>query len=184
VATEARDQPDRLKSLAASDMPALAAVLAIDVSPRWFRRHTCLVGRPTPEQRVMATVYERLSDLLEHIVDETDLPPPMTAESDHLDRLQLADLAGQWLGLVGMFGDLCVLEAALTLRRRGFRPIILEDACLWSHRLGVLLDPTSGRRARDLSRVARGRAVALFPGLLTYSDAALWTPPWLAAIGL
>ncbi len=57
--------------------------------------------------------------------------PSMAVDSRNLDRLRLDDLAGRSLILCGMYGDLGVMRAAVTLARANYEVTILKDAVLW-----------------------------------------------------
>jgi hypothetical protein len=76
-----------------------------------------------------------------------------------------------------------VFCAARQLRKRGYPIALLEDACLWSAPLPVLLE--DARTARELNRVPRLRALDLWPNLAQLANDAelpdLWAgdPPSL-----
>ena len=161
-------------------------LIAVDVTPRWLYGHTLLDPDPLPESEAMALAHQRLNVLMtaaspgfEHLPNVRTV---IAVELEHLHRIRLGGaLKGERLLLCGVYGDECVFEAARRLRRRRYDVAILEDACLWSAPLDVLLDdaPT----ARELNRVSRLRAIDLWPNLAQLADDAdlpgLWSgdPP-------
>lgn len=159
----------------------IGGLLVVDASPRWLCGHTLLVSRPDSEQRAMAIAHERIAALMQYVADCTDLPRPITAESDQLSRLALDDLRPQTLAVCGVYGDHCVFSAARHLQTEcGFQVVILEDACLWSAPLGWLTCRRNRRYYKpDLLKVPRTCATRLWPALLDGDTRELWSgdPP-------
>ena len=113
----------------------------------------------------MARVSERIASLL-LAAEEAGLPV-IPVESQQLWRVRLSDLRRptQRLGLCGLYGDECVLAVAHRLTRRGYRAVILEDACLWSW------PPNAEDHDPALDQIPRARALSAFPSL---SDRPEW----------
>jgi len=157
----------------------IAALIMVNVSPRWItpcaalgalhrvgakcrlhhRRAALQPGRRKRRctQREMARVAERIGCLARH-VEELDVPI-MAVESGSLDRLDVSDLRGKWIGLCGLYGGrfACVRESVRWLRARRIRVIQVRDAIVW---------PPGEKPSGSLGTV-------LFPGV--------YFPPWLNA---
>ena len=159
-------------------MMKIVALLCVDVSPRWMYGHTLqdsedeAYANATEMREAMAFAHRRIAALMQHVVNREDPLTPIVVESEHLNRLRLSDLrhAGG-MALCGVYGDSCVLDVALRLKRRGYSVAILADACLWSYPIDQIDDPR-------LKQIDQRRAVELFPELLD-DDPALWSdsPP-------
>lgn len=147
--------------------PENIALIVVDVSPLWLCGHTCLVANPDLDQKAEAVVTQRISDVMALYHDreggEHHWPTPIAVESQALAHLRIRGLAGKVLGLMGVYGDLCVLEVALALQRRGWPVVIIEDACLWTSPLDQLLDPTLDVFKMALTEIPRARANTLWP---------------------
>ena len=150
----------------------LAALVCVDVSPRWMYGHTLqdadeeAYANSFEMRAAMALAHRRLAALMQHVADHTPLKP-ITVESVQLSRLRLSDLrrAGT-IAVCGVYGDWCVLDVALRLKRRGYSIVILDDVCLWSEPLKQIEEPR-------FKQVRHGRAVKLFPQLIA-DDPTLW----------
>lgn len=95
----------------------------------------------------------------------------MCLDGEALRRADLSDLRGREILLAGLYGDLCVLDAARTLKQRGFEVALLEDACLWSAPLDLLLRPDEADESScDLPDFRRVRARQLWPEVADYDD--------------
>jgi len=164
-------------------------IIAVDVTPRWLYGHTRLDSGDGPESDAMALIHQRLNVLMTEgspgFGNLAGVRSVIAVELDNLHRIRLNGLKGDRLLLCGVYGDECVFETARQLRQRGYEVALLEDACLWSAPLPVLLDdePT----ARELNQVPRLRAIDLWPNLVDLAGDAirempdLWTgdPPSL-----
>ncbi len=165
-------------------------IVAVDVTPRWLYGHTCLddPDEGLPEETLaMARAHQRLNILMTAgspgFGELHDVRTVVAVELESLHRYRLLGLKGDRLLLCGVYGDECVFTAAKQLRRRGYPVALLEDACLWSAPLKVLLDDK--RTARELNSMLRLRALDLWPNLVQLANEAelpgLWEgePPSL-----
>ncbi len=148
-------------------------IVAVDVTPRWIFGHTCLdevcdkQGRPISEVNAMALIHQRLNVLMTAgspgFGELHNVRTVVAVELESLHRYRLLGLKGDRLLLCGVYGDECVFTAARQIRRRGYPVALLEDVCLWSAPLPVLLEDE--RTARELNTVPRLRALDLWPNL-------------------
>lgn len=145
-------------------------IVAVDVTPRWLYGHTCLddPDESLPEQTLaMARAHQRLNILMTEASpgfgNLAGVRTVIAVELESLHRYRLLGLKGDRLLLCGVYGDECVFCAARQLRKRGYPVALLEDACLWSAPLPVLLEDES--TAQELNTVPRLRAIDLWPNL-------------------
>ena len=168
-------------------------IIAVDVTPRWLYGHTQLDVDEKDEPftcdmvLAIARIHQRLNVLMTEgspgFSSLAGVRTVIAVELENLHRIRLSGLKGDRLLLCGVYGDECMFETARQLRRRGYEVALLEDVCLWSAPLSVLLDdePT----ARELNQVPRLRAIDLWPNLANLAGDAirempdLWTgdPP-------
>lgn len=154
-------------------------IIAVDVTPRWLCGHTRLDSGDGPESDAMALIHQRLNVLMTEgspgFSNLAGVRTVIAVELENLHRIRLSGLKGDRLLLCGVYGDECVFETARQLRRRGYEVALLEDACLWSAPLPVLLDdePT----ARALNQVPRLRAIDLWPNLVDLAGDAIGEMP-------
>lgn len=168
-------------------------IVAVDVTPRWIYGHTCLdeactdPGSYISGSSAMALIHQRLNILMTAASpgfrELSNVRTVVAVELESLHRYRLLGLKGDRLLLCGVYGDECVFTTARQLRRRGYPVALLEDVCLWSAPLAMLLEDE--RTARELSTVSRWRALDLWPNLVQLADEAelpgLWDgePPSL-----
>lgn len=161
-------------------------IIAVDVTPRWMYGHTQLdedeadVPFACDMMLAMAKVSQRLNVLMTEgspgFKNLAGVRTVIAVELENLHRIRLTGLKGDRLLLCGVYGDECVFETARQLRRRGYEVALLEDACLWSAPLPVLLEdePT----ARELNQVPRLRAIDLWPNLAQLAEDAKMPDVW------
>ena len=149
-------------------------IVAVDVTPRWIYGHTCL-DETSAEQdghisgsNAMALIHQRLNLLMTAgspgFGELSNVRTVVAVELESLHRYRLLGLKGDRLLLCGVYGDECVFTVARQLRRRGYPVALLEDACLWSAPLAMLLEDE--HTARELNTVSRRRALDLWPNLV------------------
>lgn len=161
-------------------------IVAVDVTPRWIYGHTCLDetctdhGSHISGSNAMALIHQRLNILMTAgspgFGELSNVRTVVAVELESLHRYRLLGLKGDRLLLCGVYGDECVFTAARQLRRRGYPVALLEDACLWSAPLAVLLEDE--HTARELNTVSRWRALDLWPNLVELADAAELSGLW------
>ena len=158
-------------------------IVAVDVTPRWLYGHTCLddPDEGLSEQTLaMARAHQRLNILMTAgspgFGELHNVRTVIAVELESLHRYRLLGLKGDRLLVCGVYGDECVFCAARQLRKRGYPIALLEDACLWSAPLPVLLE--DARTARELNRVPRLRALDLWPNLAQLANDAELPDLW------
>lgn len=111
-------------------MDQIAAVIGIDVSPRYLWGHTIKDGHQDHPGLAMSLITQRLHDLASYL-EERDIPC-LFFDLSVLDQVNLSDLQGKGRILVcGIYADQCVAECAKRLQDAGFPVSVLEDASLW-----------------------------------------------------
>lgn len=108
----------------------VAAVLGIDVSPRFLWGHTVKDGNQDQPAIAMSILAQRLHELSTFL--EAEGIPCLFFDLAVLDRVSLDDLREKGRILVcGIYADQCVAECATRLKGQGFSVSVLEDASLW-----------------------------------------------------
>ena len=161
------------------------AIITVDVTPRWLCGHTHRDSDVTADTLAVALAHQRIEALLRAASPEcaylTGVCTALAVELENLHHIRLLGLKGDRLLLCGVYGDACVLAAARKLKQRGYTVALLEDVCLWSAPLPMLLE--CEETAQTLAQVPRLKAIDLWPQLAEFaaddSQPGLWAgdPP-------
>jgi hypothetical protein len=110
------------------------ALVLVDISPRFLYGHTREDALPNDEYREWTVSLGRLTRRLHAVALflEEHATPLITIESGALNWLR-APHQRMTLALAGLYGDWCVRDMSVHLRKRGHAVIVAKDLCVWEH---------------------------------------------------
>jgi len=128
----------------------IAALLMVDVSPRWLNGHTILDKNSNEDTLEFAQFVQKASLVCEFLSERH--VPLIVVEQAHIERLNVSDLIEKTIAICGLYGGLCIKNVTGWLNQKNIEVIQVVDLIIWPPG-----EPPIGKLIADLFPTIRKR---------------------------